>query len=80
LRPVGEWNQARILVQGNHVEHWLNGFKVVEYERGTPMFRALVAYSKYRIWPGFGDWSDGHILLQEHGNPVSFRSIKVRDF
>jgi len=80
FRGVGEWNQARITVRGNRVEHWLNGFKVVEYERNTPMFRALVAYSKYKTWPGFGDWAQGHLLLQDHGDEVSFRSIKIREF
>ena len=80
FRGVGKWNQARIVVQGNHVEHWLNGFKMVEFERRTPMFRSLVAYSKYKVWPGFGEWTKGHILLQEHGNEVWFRSIKVREF
>ncbi len=80
FRGVGQWNQARIVVQGDHVEHWLNGFKMVEFERRTPMFRALVAYSKYKVWPGFGEWTKGHILLQEHGNEVWFRSVKVREF
>lgn len=80
FRGVGEWNQARILVKGNHIEHWLNGFKVVEYERNTPMYRALVAYSKYKVWPNFGELAQGHILLQDHGNRVSFRSIKIREF
>ena len=76
---VGEWNRARILVRGSHVEHWLNGFKTVEYERGTQMWRALVNYSKYVTWPSFGEAPKGHILLQDHGNRVSFRTIKIRE-
>ncbi len=75
---IGEWNRARIIVQGRHVEHWLNGFKTVEYERGTQMWRALVDKSKYVVWPRFGEAEEGHILLQDHGNRVSFRSIKIR--
>lgn len=77
---VGEWNRARIIANGNKVEHWLNGYKVVEYERSTPMWRALVAYSKYKDWPAFGELPQGHILLQDHGNEVHFRNIKVREF
>jgi hypothetical protein len=76
---IGEWNRARIVVQGKHVEHWLNGFKTVEYERGTQMWRALVNNSKYTVWPAFGERQKGHILLQDHGNTVRFRSIKIRE-
>ena len=76
---VGEWNQARIVARGSHVEHWLNGFKTVEYERGTQMWRALVDHSKYNTWGRFGEAPQGHILLQDHGNRVSFRSIKIRE-
>jgi hypothetical protein len=80
FRGVGNWNNARIVVKGNHIEHWLNGFKTLEYERNTPMYRALVAYSKYKKWPNFGELPEGHILLQDHGNTVHFRSIKIREF
>ncbi|MEZ4994598.1 MAG: DUF1080 domain-containing protein [Saprospiraceae bacterium] len=76
---VNKWNRARIVAKGNKVEHWLNGFKVVEYERGTPMWRGLVAYSKYKKWPNFGELPQGNILLQDHGNRVYFRSIKIRE-
>ncbi len=80
VNPPGEWNRAVIIVRGNHVEHWLNGFKVVEFERGSPAFKALVAQSKYAGRPQFGEGADTPILLQDHGDRVDFRSIKLREF
>lgn len=78
-RAPGEWNTGRILVEGDHVTYWLNGEKTVEFTRGSPEFRAAVAQSKFKDIPGFGEWVDGHILLQDHGNTVSFKNIKIRD-
>ena len=79
IKPVGEWNTARIVVRGTHGEHWLNGTKVVSYDRMTPAFRAIVAESKFHVYPGFGEANSGYILLQDHGFPVSFRNLKIRE-
>lgn len=76
--PVGQWNHARIVVRGTHVEHWLNGTKVLEYERGGKEFLAHKAASKFKDRDGFGEAFKGHILLQDHGNQVFFRNIKIR--
>ena len=78
IREPGMWNMARIVSKDRKVEHYLNGSKQVEFVRGSPAFRDLVEISKYKKWENFGEAEEGHILLQEHGNNVSFRNIKIR--
>ena len=80
FKGVGNWNNARIVVKGGHVEHWLNQVKVVEFDRFSQMFEALVEKSKYEKWENFGRIPEGVILLQDHGDEVSFESIKIREF
>jgi hypothetical protein len=79
VNPAGEWNTARIIAKGIYVEHWLNGIKVLEYERGGKDFREAVTKSKFRNYPDFGEALKGHILLQDHTDLTSFRNIKIRE-
>jgi hypothetical protein len=78
-KPVGEINQSRVLVKGNHVEHWLNGVKVLEFECGSDAVKAAVAASKFKTTTGFGERQKGRILLQDHQSQVWFRNLKIRD-
>lgn len=80
FKGVDKWNNARIVVKDGHVEHWLNQIKVVEFDRFSQMFKALVEKSKYEQWENFGRVPEGLILLQDHGDEVSFKSIKIREF
>jgi len=78
-KPVGEWNEARISVRGWHVQHWLNGHQVVDVDLGSPAGRALIAGSKFKTMPKFASLLRGHIALQDHGDAVSYRNVRIRE-
>jgi hypothetical protein len=78
MHPAGQWNQVKLTVKGPHVEHWLNGVKIVEYELGSPELNALIAKTKFKDMPRFGKNVTGFIVLQNHGGEVWFRHIRVR--
>ena len=79
VRP-NTWHRARIIVNGSNVEHWLDNIKMLEFNRHSQVFKSLVNYSKYQRWPEFGQAESGHILLQDHGDEVSFKNIKIREY
>lgn len=78
-KPVGQWNESRLIVRGWNVEHWLNGKKLVTVDLAGPEGKAWIAKSKFKDWPKFASLAKGHIALQDHGNIVSYRSIKIRE-
>ncbi len=79
VKPAGEWNSVRLIVDNGHVEHWLNGTKVVSYELGSPEWEELYQNSKFAKWPMYGQAGKGHIALQDHGDKVWFRDIKIKE-
>ncbi|MDH4065120.1 MAG: DUF1080 domain-containing protein, partial [Acidobacteriota bacterium] len=80
LKAVGEWNRARILARGAHVEHWLNGVKLLEFEQGSADWNAKVQASKFKDWPNFGKSMRGHLALQgDHEGTLAFRNIRIRE-
>lgn len=77
VKPAGEWNTVRLVVNRGHVEHWLNGKKIVQYELWRDEWKKLVAASKFAAWPKYGMNRKGHIALQDHGDAIAFRNIKI---
>ena len=77
--PIGSWNTLRIVAKNNRVAHYINGYKVADYVRGNQQWRALVAFSKYKDFPNFGAFKQGPLLLQDHGDEMHYRSIKIKE-
>lgn len=80
VNPLGEWNTSRIVVRGKQVEHWLNGERVLQFERGSEDFRKKVAASKFAKHPKYGEPEKGHIVIQDHGSKMAFRNIRIKTF
>jgi hypothetical protein len=80
LMPLGQFNTGKLVVEGNHVEHWLNGIKVLEFERGSEKFLEMKAKSKFKDQSEFGEHKEGYILLQDHQSRVGFRNIRIKTF
>jgi len=78
LKPAGEWNSSQVIVKGKHVEHWLNGKRVLQYELDSPELKAAVAKSKFKDIARFGKPQKGHILIQDHGNAVWYRNVRIK--
>ena len=78
VKPAGEWNTARVVVNGSRVEHWLNGTKLLDYELGSAEWKARVEASKFKTMPLYGKATEGYIGLQDHGDKVEFRNIRIR--
>jgi hypothetical protein len=78
VNPAGEWNQAKLVIKNNHVEHWLNGIRIVQYEWASPEVKELIKKSKFKDMPGFMTQSTGHIALQHHGEEAWFRNVRIR--
>jgi hypothetical protein len=78
-KPAGQWNESRIVIAGSHVEHWMNGKKLLEYELWTDAWKADVAASKFKAWPDYGLAKRGHLVLQEHEAEIAFRNLKIKE-
>jgi hypothetical protein len=78
LNPPGQWNKVRLVVNGTHVEHWLNGKKVVDADLASPQIKALIAASKFKAYPQFAQEREGYIALQFHGDEVAYRNVRIR--